>query len=185
MYHLRLNKALSYEGGAIKATREHPDVYTDDEAAAIAAVASGYFDLIEIPTEATADDPLDPGPLANNPPSDPDAGDPDGDPEAGCSGDSCPVDPDAQQSAAPSDEPDTAPAADPDAGDPDGYVDVTAEDSTPDFDTLATMTKAELLAFAKERDIDIPDKATRKDDILAAISVHYGGSYTMIDLLKE
>lgn len=180
MYHLRLNKALSYDG-AVKATREKPDVYTNDEAVAIAAVASGYFDLIEIPTADAQENPFDPESLANDPPSAPDAGDP----EAGCDGDSCPVDPDAQLPADPEGEPSITPAADPDAADPDGYVDVTAEDTIPDYDTLSTMTKAELLAFAEERGIEIPDKATRKGDILAAISVHYGGSYTMIDLQKE
>lgn len=46
MYHLRLIKALSYKG-AVSATREHPDTYTDDEAIAQAAVASGYFELVD------------------------------------------------------------------------------------------------------------------------------------------
>jgi hypothetical protein len=45
-YHLRLIKALSY-AGAVSATREHPDTYTDDEAIAQAAVASGYFELVD------------------------------------------------------------------------------------------------------------------------------------------
>ena len=108
MYHLRLNKALSYTG-AISATRENPDVFTDDEATAVAAVASGYFDLIEVPTE------------------------PEAAPE-------------------PAKEPVGEPAAE--GEDPDGYVDVTVS-STPDFETLAAMTKAELTAFAKERDISL------------------------------
>ena len=42
MYHLRLIKALSYDG-AVSATREHPDTYTEVEAIAQEAVASGYF----------------------------------------------------------------------------------------------------------------------------------------------
>ena len=46
MYHLRLTKALSYIG-AISATRENPDAYTDEEAIAMAAVASGYFELVD------------------------------------------------------------------------------------------------------------------------------------------
>lgn len=46
MYHLRLIKALSYDG-AVSATREHPDTYTEDEAIAQAAVASGYFELVD------------------------------------------------------------------------------------------------------------------------------------------
>lgn len=137
MYHLRLNKALSYTG-AISATRENPDVFTDDEATAVAAVASGYFDLIEVPTE------------------------PEAAPE-------------------PAKEPVGEPAAE--GEDPDGYVDVTVS-STPDFETLAAMTKAELTAFAKERDISL-DKCKTKEDILGAISVHYGGSWSMIDLQHE
>lgn len=55
MYHLKLIKALSYTG-AISATREKPDAYTDDEAIAQAAVASGYFRLVSGET-ATEDDP--------------------------------------------------------------------------------------------------------------------------------
>lgn len=45
-YHLRLKKALSYNG-VVSATRKNPDVYTEDKATAEAAVASGYFDLVE------------------------------------------------------------------------------------------------------------------------------------------
>lgn len=41
-YHLKLVKALSYYG-LVEATREHPDVYVEDEATAKAALASGYF----------------------------------------------------------------------------------------------------------------------------------------------
>lgn len=50
MYHLKLIKALSYHGIVI-ATKENPDVYTDDEAVANAAVASGFFKLEESPTQ--------------------------------------------------------------------------------------------------------------------------------------
>ena len=45
-YHLRLKKALSYTG-AICATRKEPDAYTEDKKVAEAAVASGYFELVE------------------------------------------------------------------------------------------------------------------------------------------
>lgn len=45
-YHLRLVKGLSYSG-VVKATKQRPDVYVDDEATATAAVASGYFRLVE------------------------------------------------------------------------------------------------------------------------------------------
>ena len=45
-YHLKLKKALSYNG-VVSATRKNPDVYTEDKATAEAAVATGYFDLVE------------------------------------------------------------------------------------------------------------------------------------------
>lgn len=51
MYHLRLKKALSYRG-VVSATRENPDVLVEDRAAADAAIASGYFLLVDgAPTE--------------------------------------------------------------------------------------------------------------------------------------
>lgn len=53
MYHLKLIKALSYTG-VVKATAKNPDVYVDDEATANAAVASGYFTLIQ---SGTGQDP--------------------------------------------------------------------------------------------------------------------------------
>ena len=61
MYHLELIKALSYTG-VVSATKEKPDVYTDDEATAKEAVASGYFELVEEPSGTPVDpeDPEDP-----------------------------------------------------------------------------------------------------------------------------
>lgn len=53
MYHLRLKKAKSYDGPNIRATHSAPDVFTEDEAAATAAVASGYFDLLPDETPLT------------------------------------------------------------------------------------------------------------------------------------
>lgn len=50
MYHLRLKKALSYTG-VVTATKDNPDVYIEDKAAADKAAASGYFDLINENTE--------------------------------------------------------------------------------------------------------------------------------------
>ena len=44
-YHLKLVKALSYYG-PVKATKEHPDVFVEDEAIAQAAMASGYFRMV-------------------------------------------------------------------------------------------------------------------------------------------
>ena len=46
MYHIRLCKGLSYIG-VVKATRKEPDVFVQDKATADAAVASGYFELLE------------------------------------------------------------------------------------------------------------------------------------------
>lgn len=44
-YHLKLTKALSY-AGIVSATRKNPDVFTDDETVANAAVKTGYFAII-------------------------------------------------------------------------------------------------------------------------------------------
>ena len=55
-YHLKLVKGLSYYG-VIKATREHPDVFLEDEATAKAAVASGYFRMVEGDPEPVAPEP--------------------------------------------------------------------------------------------------------------------------------
>lgn len=44
-YHLKLKKAMSYNG-IVCATRKNPDVYTEDKKVAEAAVATGYFDLV-------------------------------------------------------------------------------------------------------------------------------------------
>lgn len=48
MYHLRLIKALSYSG-AVSATADHPDVFTDDEQKYQRALASGYFEAVSVP----------------------------------------------------------------------------------------------------------------------------------------
>ena len=50
MYHLKLIKSLSYHG-IVKATKENPDVLTDDKAVADAAVATGFFELVESPAQ--------------------------------------------------------------------------------------------------------------------------------------
>lgn len=50
MYHLKLMKALSFTG-IVTATKKTPDVFVEDKATADAAVATGYFKLIEEPTE--------------------------------------------------------------------------------------------------------------------------------------
>lgn len=58
-YHLKLKKALSYNG-IVCATRKNPDVYTEDKKVAEAAVATGYFDLVayednQPPTDGNTD----------------------------------------------------------------------------------------------------------------------------------
>ncbi len=55
-YHLRLKKAISYTG-AVCATRKEPDAYTEDKKVADAAVASGYFELVETIPDPDADTP--------------------------------------------------------------------------------------------------------------------------------
>lgn len=125
MYHLKLIKGRSYTG-VVSATSSRPDAYTEDEAAALAAVASGYFRLVEEPTKG----------------------------ESGKG----------------------------ETGDENNGQDETG-DKVPDFEALAAMSKAELAAYAEEHEIDLKGCRT-KDDMLEAISVAYGGSYTMIDLQK-
>lgn len=46
MYHLKLTMGRSYNNGTISATREKPDVFTDDKMAAANAVTSGFFRLV-------------------------------------------------------------------------------------------------------------------------------------------
>lgn len=52
MYHLKLMKALSFTG-IVTATKKNPDVFLEDKATADAAVATGYFKLIEEAEEPT------------------------------------------------------------------------------------------------------------------------------------
>ena len=52
MYHLKLVKALSFTG-IVTATKKNPDVFVEDKAIADAAVATGYFKLIEEAEEPT------------------------------------------------------------------------------------------------------------------------------------
>ena len=47
MIKLKLKKALSYNG-VVSATKEKPYVTVEDEATANAAVASGYFEIVEL-----------------------------------------------------------------------------------------------------------------------------------------
>jgi len=43
MYHIRLSKGMSYSG-AVSATRQNPDVFTEDEEKYASAMKSGYFE---------------------------------------------------------------------------------------------------------------------------------------------
>ena len=52
MYHLKLVKELSFTG-IVTATKKNPDVFVEDKATADAAVATGYFMLIEEAEEPT------------------------------------------------------------------------------------------------------------------------------------
>lgn len=69
MFHIRLIKARSYSG-VVSATREKPDVYLNDEATAIAAVATGYFELVKsggvLESAITLTDDVPPGALEPN-----------------------------------------------------------------------------------------------------------------------
>lgn len=56
MFHLRLIKALSYDG-AVRASAGAPDVFTDDPEKYSAALASGYFEAIQGAQEDTGDGP--------------------------------------------------------------------------------------------------------------------------------
>lgn len=54
-FHLRLSKGLSYNG-IVSATKKNPDVFTDDEAVLTAALATGYFDVVDDSNPVIAED---------------------------------------------------------------------------------------------------------------------------------
>lgn len=54
MYHLKLIKSLSYTG-VVMATKKNPDVLVEDKTTADAAVATGYFKLVEGEEETPED----------------------------------------------------------------------------------------------------------------------------------
>lgn len=166
MYHLRLHRGLSYcnASGTVKATRKKPDIYIEDKATADAAVASGFFSLVG---EVDA-------------PAFPPAGEVLGH-----------LDREQLESM-------TIPdlkklAADMDV-DIKGLKDKTAivaaiaaaQVSAPAFDAeaLAAMSDEALKALVAEKGIDLTGCNTREDAI-EAISVALGGSYTMLDLMRE
>lgn len=165
MYHLKLCKGLSYYGmgGAVKATRQEPDVYTEDKATADAAVASGFFALV-----GEVDAPWPPaGEVLGH------------------------LDPEQLESMT---VPDLKKLAADMGVDLKGCKDKPAiiaaiaavEVSAPAFDAeaLAAMSDEELQALVKEKNIDLTGCQTR-EDALEAISAALGGSYTMLDLMRE
>lgn len=164
MYHLKLCKGLSYYGmdGALKATRKQPDVLTEDKAIADAAVASGFFKLVG---EAPGFPP--PGEVLGH------------------------LDPKQLEELT---IPDLKKLAGEVGADIKGLKDkaaiitaiVAVEVSAPAFDAeaLAAMSDEELKALVEEKGIDLTGCETR-EDALEAISVALGGSYTMLDLMRE
>lgn len=166
MYHLKLCKGLSYYGmdGALKATRKQPDVLTEDKAIADAAVASGFFKLVG---EGEAPGFPPPGEVLGH------------------------LDPKQLEELT---IPDLKKLAGEIGADIKGLKDkaaiitaiVAVEVSAPAFDAeaLAAMSDEELKALVEEKGIDLTGCETR-EDALEAISVALGGSYTMLDLMRE
>ncbi len=166
MYHLKLCRGLSYcnASGTVKATRNKPDIYIEDKATADAAVASGFFSLIrevDAPTFPPAGEivgHLDREQLESM--TVPDLKKLSGDMGVDIKG----------------------------LKDKAAIIEAIAavEVSAPAFDAeaLAAMSDAELETLAKEKGIDLTGCQT-KEDALEAISVALGGSYTMLDLMRE
>lgn len=154
-YRLKLTKARSYTRGNITATQEKPVVDVEDAETAEALLSSGYFALVSSTPEMEPE--TDNGAVSEsveNPETD--SSEPEGT-EADSGG--------TEGTATDSSEPERT-------------------ETTPDYDALSKMSKAELTAYAQERDIDI-SKCKTKSDILTAISVACGGSPTMIDLQRD
>lgn len=164
MYHLRLCKALSYTG-VVSATRKEPDVFAEDKAIADKALASGYFQLVEDDDRqtATVKGHLSKRQLEGMKVSDLKK-------LAEAMGiDTSGIEKKAELVEAISAEEVEAPAE---------------EENEVDYEGLSDMTKAELAAYAAEHGISL-EGCNTKADMLSAISVANGGSYTMIDLQKE
>ena len=166
MYHLKLCKGLSYYGmgGALKATRQQPDVLTEDKAIADAAVASGFFKLFGegeapgFPPPGEVLGHLDPAQLESMTI-----------PELKKLAEDMGVDIKGLKA----------------KGDIIAAI-VAAQVSAPAFDAeaLAAMSDDELKALVEKKGIDLTGCETR-EDALEAISVALGGSYTMLDLMRE
>lgn len=162
-YHLKLIKGRSYTGfyGAVKATRKAPDAFVDDKATADAAVASGYFKLVEGNDEqGMVTGHLDRAQL-----------------------ESMKLD-DLKQLAADLGLDTKGLSKKAEFVEAIAATQVEAPAPTSIEETLAAMTDEELTAFANENDIDLSGCDTREDK-LEAISVAQGGSYTMLDLMCQ
>ena len=168
MYHLKLCRGLSYSNasGTVKADRKKPDIFIEDKATADAAVASGYFTLIG---EADAPTFPPPGEVLGH------------------------LDPEQLETMT---VPDLKKLAADIGADIKGLKDKAAiieaicavEVSAPevlDAETLAGMELDELKAYAEEKGISLEGIPDTKEDVLEAISVAQGGSYTMLDLMRE
>lgn len=164
MYHLRLCKALSYTG-IVSATRKNPDVFTEDKAVADKAIASGYFQLVEKGEGQTA---TVKGHLSKEQLEEMKVSDLKKLAEA-MGIDTGSLEKKAELVEAISTEEVEAPAE---------------EENEVDYEGLSDMTKAELTAYAAEHGISL-EGCTTKADMLSAISVANGGSYTMIDLQEK
>lgn len=161
-YHIKLIRGLSYTGfgGKVKATRKNPIATVEEKATADAAVASGFFKLIEEVDEAKVlTGHLDAAQLESMDNKDLKAltiqmG----------------IDVKGMK------------------GKKEFIAAITAAAVTSEqpFDAaaLAAMSDDELAAFVKEHNIDLTGCQTREDG-LAAICAAMGGSYTMLDLMQE
>lgn len=160
-YHLRLTKGLSY-AGVVSATKSKPDVFTDDKATADAAVSSGYFALLDgnaPDAELPAEGHLDKAQLKT-------------------------MTVDNLKKLAAAMELDVSKCKNKeDYVNAISAVEVDFADVKP-LEELAELTVEELTAYAKEAGIYLGD-LTAKEDILEAISVANGGSYTILDLLRQ
>lgn len=166
MYHLKLCRGLSYYGmgGALKATRQQPDVYTEDKATADDAVASGFFKFVG---EGEAPDFLPPGEVMGH------------------------LAPEQLESMTIADLKKLAADMSVDIkGCKDKAAIIAAisavQVSAPAFDaeTLAEMDLDELTNYAAENGISLEEVPFAKEDVLEAICVAKGGSYTMLDLMR-
>lgn len=56
MYHVKLIKGASYTG-IVSATKANPDVFIEDKETADKALATGYFELVNSPSDETSSEP--------------------------------------------------------------------------------------------------------------------------------